>query len=229
VDRYREGASKLTGFIYVHRISDPRVGGTSKRNLRMFEKLCGEDSFKNVIIVTTMWDRVTLEDGQRREQELKLSGDLFKALMDGGAIMRRHDGTRESAFEVIQNFFNRNDTVAQIVRELEIEKKGLLDTEAGAELQSEVRNVLQKHQEDLRMLEDEIREAKQQRKKRMEEEAAAGRQKVLEDIAKLRRELEKLGDASDTGIRCVVGFCVLLIDSNRIDVKVGGRHQWSGR
>ena len=193
----------------MHRISDTRVGGTSKRNLRMFQKLCGQDSFKNVIIVTTMWGRVTSEEGQQREQELKLSDDLLKALIDGGATMARHDGTQQSALNVIRDLLHRNDTVAQIVRELVIEKKGLLDTEAGMELQREVRSVLQKHQENLRTLEDEIREAERQSDKRAEEEAAADRRKALEDIAKLRRELEKLENTSGTGIRCVGGFYVL--------------------
>ena len=222
MDRYLEGASKLTGFVYMHRISDTRVGGTSKRNLRMFQKLCGQDSFKNVIIITTMWDRVTLAEGQQREQELMLSDNLFKALIDGGATMARHDGN-QLALDVIRDLSHRSDTIAQIVREPVIEKKNLLDTEAGMELQSEVRNILQKHQEDLQVLEDEIKEAKLQSDKRTEEEAAADRRKALEDIAKLHRELEKLGN---TGIGCVVGFVYLLIESNRIDVKVGG-HQWS--
>ena len=206
MDRYLEGASKLTGFIYMHRISDTRVGGASKRNLRMFQKLCGRDSFKNVIIVTTMWDRVTPEEGQQREKELQMSDDLFKALMDGGATMARHDGTRESAINVIRDLLHRNNTVAQIVRELVIEKKSLLDTEAGMELQNEVRNVLQKHQEDLQILEDEIREAKLQSDKRAEEEAAADRRKALEDISKLHRELEKLGNTCGTDVRCVGGL-----------------------
>ena len=189
----------------MHRISDTRVGGTSKRNLRMFQKLCGQDSFKNVIIVTTMWDRVTLVEGQQREQELMLGDDLFKALVDGGATMARHDGNR-LALDVIQDL-SHSDTIAQIVRELVIEEKSLLDTEAGMELQSEVRNVLQKHQEDLRVLEDEIREAKLQSDKRTEEEAAADRRKTLEDVAKLHRELEKLGNTSGMGVRCVGRLC----------------------
>ena len=156
-----------------------------------------------------MWDKVTPEEGQQREQELKLSDDLFKPLIDGGATMARLDGSQESARNVIRHLFHKNDTVAQIVHELVIEKKSLLDTEAGMELQSEVRNALQKHQEDLRVLEDEIMEARQQNDKRTEEEAAADRRKALEDITKLRRELQKLGNTPGTGIRCVGRSCVL--------------------
>jgi hypothetical protein len=32
---------RLNSVIYKHRISDPRIGGAIKKNLRMFKKLCG--------------------------------------------------------------------------------------------------------------------------------------------------------------------------------------------
>ena len=102
--RCRHGEkSHLAGLIYVHRIDDARVGGTSQRNLRMFRKLCGTDSLKNVVIVTTMWDKVTPEEGLQREQELMASDYLFKRLLNGGAIMMRHYRTPESANKVISH------------------------------------------------------------------------------------------------------------------------------
>ncbi|KAL4064104.1 P-loop containing nucleoside triphosphate hydrolase protein [Scleroderma yunnanense] len=195
--QHREGTFHLSGFIYLHRISDTRVGGTSKRNIRIFQKLCGQDSLKNVVIVTTMWDKVTQEEGLRREQELMFSDNLFKPILDGGAILMRHDGTQQSAHDVIKHLFKLESTVPQIVRELVIEKRNLLDTEAGMELQKEVRDVLQKHQRDLQRLEDEIREAIQQRDKRTEIEAVLDRRRVEGDIAKLHGELRKLGNSSD--------------------------------
>ena len=39
----------LTGIIYLHRITDPKMGGTARKDLMMFKKLCGEDSFSNVV------------------------------------------------------------------------------------------------------------------------------------------------------------------------------------
>ena len=79
-----------------------------------------------------MWDKVTPEEQERREQRLKQSNVFFKSLMDRGATMARHDGTRDSALSIIQGFREKNDTiVAKIVDELVEEKKSLLDTEAG--------------------------------------------------------------------------------------------------
>ena len=197
--RCEEQTCYFVGFIYVHQISDIKVGGTSKRNLKMFQRICGADSFKNVIIVTTMWDKVTPEEGKQREQELQQSDVLFKPLMDGGAAMVRHEGARESALKIMQWFSDKNDTVvAKIVDELVKEEKNILDTEAGKELQSDLRNVLQKHQKNLQALEDENREAEQQGDKNAEEEAAADRRKALEDIAKVKWEFEKLRNTTSS-------------------------------
>ena len=154
-----------------------------------------------------MWDKVTPEEGLLREQELKSSYDLFEPLVEGGALMKRYDGTQASAHNIVWNLLRKEGTVAQIVRELVIWNKSLVDTEAGTELQSEVRNALRKYQEDLQKLEEEIQEAMQQRDSGMEEEVVGERRKVEEDIAKLHVELGKLGNASGMGIRCVGGFC----------------------
>lgn len=72
----------------MHRISDPRVGGVSRKNLRMFHSLCGDDNLKNVRIVTTNWDRASKEEGDNREEALRIRA--FKSLLDAQAGMRRH-------------------------------------------------------------------------------------------------------------------------------------------
>ena len=40
---------KLSGVIYMHRISDFKMGGISRRNFHMFRSLCGEKTLKNVV------------------------------------------------------------------------------------------------------------------------------------------------------------------------------------
>ena len=49
---------KLSGIIYLHRITDDRVGGMSRRNLRMLQKLVGADKMANVLLVSTRWEEV---------------------------------------------------------------------------------------------------------------------------------------------------------------------------
>ncbi|KAI6158652.1 P-loop containing nucleoside triphosphate hydrolase protein [Pisolithus thermaeus] len=155
-----EEHSMLAGLIYMHRISDTRMGGTARRNLRVFHKLCGQDSLKNVVVVTTMWDKVTLEEGERRERELQSSETLFKPLLDEGAVMCRHDGTPASALGIIDYLLRIQDhATTQIVHELLYDQKTLENTAAGTEIQSELRAILQKHSADIKSLEEEMRSA----------------------------------------------------------------------
>ncbi|KAI6123085.1 hypothetical protein EV401DRAFT_2261188 [Pisolithus croceorrhizus] len=158
--RQEEEHSMLAGLIYMHRISDTRMGGTARRNLRVFHKLCGQDSLKNVVVVTTMWDKVTLEEGERRERELQSSETLFKPLLDEGAVMCRHDGTPASALGIIDYLLRIQDhATTQIVHELLYDQKTLENTAAGTEIQSELRAILQKHSADIKSLEEEMRSA----------------------------------------------------------------------
>lgn len=47
-----------------------RMTNVSRRNFRIFRKLCGDETLKNVTIVRNMWSEVTLERGAERECQL---------------------------------------------------------------------------------------------------------------------------------------------------------------
>ncbi|KAH7075829.1 P-loop containing nucleoside triphosphate hydrolase protein [Paraphoma chrysanthemicola] len=79
----------LSGIVYLHRISDVRMQGTSLDNLRMFRKLCGFEALKNVLLVTTFWDTISDAEGRRREQELSRNDDFWGRMIMKGSRMRR--------------------------------------------------------------------------------------------------------------------------------------------
>ena len=81
---------RLSGIIYLHRISDVRMQGSAKRNLFMFKKLCGPDSLGNVILATTMWDRVSEAEGLARETELTSTDDFWGWMVSQGSKVYRH-------------------------------------------------------------------------------------------------------------------------------------------
>ncbi|KAI6118080.1 P-loop containing nucleoside triphosphate hydrolase protein [Pisolithus sp. B1] len=187
-NEYRGAVSRVTGLIYVHRISDTRVGGKSQNNLRMFHKLCGENSLKNVAIITTMWDRVTAEEGQQREQELRTEPNLFKPLLEKGAIMERYDGTQRSASGIIDYLLSRESTTVQIVRELVEEHKSLEETAAGAELRGIINALLEKHKKEICEMQEKMkREVEEIRKEMMAEKI-----KAEMEVARLRKQLDDL-------------------------------------
>ena len=97
--RYRNNV-KLAGVLYLHPISVVRLSGTPLRNLAVFRGLCGHDSLKNIVLVTTMWDEVQDESiGSKREEELR--SDFWKSMIRHGSSTHRFGGTQESAWDII--------------------------------------------------------------------------------------------------------------------------------
>jgi len=161
----------------------------------MFRKLCGDDSMKNIVILTTMWDKVTSEEGEQREQELKSSNNVFKPLLDKGAITMRHDRTPESADKVINYLRTKNPTTTQIVREIVEERKALEATAAGTELRSDIQALLQKNNEEMKSLETEMKKMQREKGQFTDQgmlRDAEERQKIDEAKAKLLMELYEL-------------------------------------
>ena len=154
-NRY-EGGQKLTGLIYIHRISDNRVGGISARNLRMFRKLCGEKTMRNVVVVTNMWGEVNHKTGETRESELRRDEDFFKPILESGALIVRHDNTHKSAHDIIRHILKNQPLSLQVQRELVDEKKEISQTEAGAELNRELMQQIERHKTEIRFLQEEM-------------------------------------------------------------------------
>lgn len=163
----------------MHRISDVRMSGISRRNFNMFRTLCGDTTLKNVLVVTNMWGQVSEQVGAAREHELATDGILFKPVLDKGASMRRHNNTRESALDILRFFADKGPATLQIQHEMVDQGKGVMQTAAGAELAQEIAEENRKHQEEL---ERQRREAAAQ--------AAAREAETKRQIEELKRQQE---------------------------------------
>jgi len=70
----------------------------------MFKDLCGTETYKNVVVLTTFWDQIsTMDEGARREELLK--SRFLKELVEGSASFMRYDHTLESARCVLRHIF----------------------------------------------------------------------------------------------------------------------------
>jgi len=90
----------LSGVIYLHRITDVCMDDRSLKYARMFQRLCGPNALRKVLLTTTQWSNVNPELGECRERELR-DGDFWGGLIDQGASIARFLGTRESGLELI--------------------------------------------------------------------------------------------------------------------------------
>jgi hypothetical protein len=90
---------RLSGILYLHRISDNRIAKSAVRNLDALKAMCGDEALRNVVFATTMWDEVPPRVALRREQELhKL---FWRPMLDTGARAMRFVGSFDSAWEII--------------------------------------------------------------------------------------------------------------------------------
>jgi len=136
------------------------MAGALKRSFDLFRKLCGDDALKNVVIVTTMWSKVTSEEGNARQRELENDSRFFKPALDRNAAITRYDNTRASAHDILRMFLRNHPIPLTIQRELVDYRKHFLETEAAQEVNRGLQSLVQKHTAELKSLKAEMEEAK---------------------------------------------------------------------
>lgn len=187
---YEQGA-KLAGILYMHRISDVRMSGTSKRNFRIFRELCGESTLSNVLIVTNMWGHVDSKIGEERERELATSDKLFKPVLDKGARLLRHDNTEASAHAILRNLINNQTATLAIQHEIVNQRKDLAQTSAGSELTRLLKAQAQRYDDEITGLQGELElatRAKDEAHKELQEEVERKRQ----EIERIQRDVGRM-------------------------------------
>ncbi|KAI9756728.1 MAG: hypothetical protein M4579_003729 [Chaenotheca gracillima] len=135
--------SRLTGIIYLHRISDNRMGGSAILNLNMFKLLCGDDCLPNVVLATTMWSdphhaQQEFVAQELRETELTTKAKFWGGLSNKGATITRYDNTLDSALRIVAHLEHQPEIVLDIQRQIVEEHLTLVQTPAGRFLNEEI-------------------------------------------------------------------------------------------
>jgi hypothetical protein len=130
------------------------MAGSPLKNLRMFGKLCGDDAIRNVILATTMWDRVSSDVGSHREGELR--NKYWKGMLAGGSKMMRFSGTFGSAWDIIDGIAKTRRAQSLLLQEEMVDfRRQLSETEAGVTLYNQLQKLLAEQKDTLRKLRDE--------------------------------------------------------------------------
>jgi hypothetical protein len=138
--------TKLNGIIFLHRISDPRMTGSARRNLMMFKKLCGAGAFKSVVLATTMWSKVDNAEGAERERQLTEKAEFWGAMHKRGSRVFRYNNTVDSARDIVDHILSLEKTVMlDIQDELVNKNMEIQDTSAAVELNAEIIRERKKH------------------------------------------------------------------------------------
>jgi len=170
------------------------------KNLRMFKKLCGDDSLGSVILVTSWWNEIDPALGAKREKELVDTRDFWGVMVAKGSKVFRHNGTRDSARAIVDYLLRQNKPVVLDIQDQMINKGKTLDqTTAGRAVQDEISRLKDHFAKELKEVQQERKKALKERDdetarelKRVEESFSAKLQKVEEDRTRLHENMENL-------------------------------------
>ena len=170
---YRSG-QKLSGILYLHRITDARMRGSSLRNLNMFKELVGDEFHKNLTLGTTCWSLVDLQVGQGRQEELKTNSTFWKVMISKGARLECIPNDRTKAQNLVYEIASHDPITLQVQQDIVDLGKSLSSLSVAKTVSLEL---------------DELRRQQEVERKRVEEES----QKRLAEETRVRQlELERI-------------------------------------
>ncbi|KAI0736606.1 P-loop containing nucleoside triphosphate hydrolase protein [Fomitopsis betulina] len=102
VANMRKKGRIVQGAIYLHRISDNRMGQVALQSLRAFEGLRAQEALPHIAIVLSMWEDVPPNVRDERKKVLCERELYFRPLIEAGAVALAYERTHNSAHEVIQ-------------------------------------------------------------------------------------------------------------------------------
>jgi hypothetical protein len=183
---------KLNGIVYLQSIEDPRMYGSSLRNLKMFKDLCGENPLKNVLLVTNRWEKARrcgdYEKAVAEERELRDSPKFWQPLIRRGSRMVRWEGddAHGTALDFLRTFMHATPQVLQIQQELVEQHKNLVDTTAGTTVNEEVIRMEKECQNELNKIRKEMEDATFQRDEEVKEALEISKAEYQQKLSKIR-------------------------------------------
>jgi hypothetical protein len=187
-DTYQHGML-LTGIILLQPVDGIRAYGSEVRRTRLFRQICGQDTFGNVVIETTMWSKLKdRNDGLKRVEQRKKSGDFWANLVTKGARLEEHQDTTESAHRIIRKLMDKSKKPLQLQEELAKAGGRVSGTSAAKQLYEDVSMVSSEKQEKLDQILEEMRSI---RKNNEESQAEIAELKNRIATLKYQKELIK--------------------------------------
>ncbi|KAG8847878.1 hypothetical protein FRB91_011380 [Serendipita sp. 411] len=99
--------------LYLYPISNRRLPSSELKRLKLLAGSWVFDKVPNVVMVTTMWDRVDQAVGEEREKELE--HDVWGQLIARGHEVKRFDCTSKSALDILRTTQNNIKSSAPTV------------------------------------------------------------------------------------------------------------------
>ncbi|KAJ2915299.1 hypothetical protein MD484_g5094, partial [Candolleomyces efflorescens] len=127
---------KIAGLVYLHNISQNRMGKMSRLSHDLFGKICGSAALETVVMASTHWDvllHCNPRAGPLREGELK---EFWAESLSRGAVYKRIGATdpRRDIEGIIDLILEKHAVVTRVQEELVEQGKRVAETEAAQTL-----------------------------------------------------------------------------------------------
>jgi hypothetical protein len=143
---------EISGILYLHDITKKRFDESLLRDYNIFRKLCGYDAARITIFVTTNWDRVSREEGERHEKQLH--DEFWRDFIDRGSIVARSSKNDSSASDITSTVIERNHSLLRVLIQHELVDllKILPETQAGQTLRFTLKELVATYKAEIRLL-----------------------------------------------------------------------------
>jgi hypothetical protein len=214
----------LRGVIYIQRITDTRMSGSSRRALEILDAICGIPASANITFVTTMWDKLGPNSetvGRKRMEEMER---LFLAkFIERGAQIEQHAGTAVSAKEIINKIISSHKPVIlEIQHETEVQNLTLEQTRVGKILCIDLQRQQKELDAELEETEQQLLEANQSNDRTaieiLTKDIAHRKEQMVRlenSRAQLRYGVQQLGEMKNVGMQREIE------EAQELDIKIG--------
>lgn len=184
----------LRGILYFHRITDTRMQGSARKNILLFSKLCGDEALKNVLLVTSMWDKLPksqISVAKGKEKQLVETHEYWGFMVSKGSTVLRHRNTADSARAIVKRLVNGKGCAIKLdVQEQMVDKKQTLnETAAGRELNAAIAEERKRWE---REIEETMREAMRTRDEEAKQVLREMENEYAQKLARLARDQERM-------------------------------------
>ncbi|KAL8720099.1 MAG: hypothetical protein Q9181_007961 [Wetmoreana brouardii] len=197
---------RLSGVIYLHRITDPRMSGSAIKNLELLKLLCGKQAFPIVSLVTTRWNEFAegstdFQMAIDRESQLCAGEKFWAPMIEAGSSVFRHGRPDLSSTSIIIESILQGQRKASLAiqTEMVIQKLCLNMTSAGRFLEQEYGKAEQTYERELQEIqvtwEEALRERDQQAMATLDDEKqdlVLQRDRVLQEQIEIQTDFQEL-------------------------------------
>ena len=189
--------AKVTGVLYIHAITEPRMRGSAMKNLRMFKEIVGPENMRHCYLVTTKWSKQPVSVSEDREVELKTNKNFWKPLLMGGAQMVRFEDSLQSAWRIIDPLARSSSFLFKLTQEFDVEKKKLDQTTSGKMANEELEKAKAAFRKEMDELRQDHQDAMERKDKEMLDLIEDEQRKVQGQIEDMKRGQEAMNKKAE--------------------------------